>query len=336
MVTLYVSHEDGILGRRGDALFYKKGRVGDGETIPTHLIDDVVILGNGAVSTPAIHFMMDNDIPLHFVDSGGRYKGSSTSGRSRGYSIKRLQFNAACSDEATLRIARPIVSGKIVNQLKTLRRARSRRGKDAALSQACEDLRELPAMAAVCSDIDTLRGMEGFSAAVYFSVFGRIIRPQWFFHGRNRRPPRDPVNAMLSFGYTLLLGHVTSAAVTAGLDPCVGFLHPEHRGRPSMALDLMEEFRAQVTDRLVIAIANQMLLKPENFTQTDDGGVSMDVDTKKIFIRLYLERLNERVKNENSGNTSSFRNHIFASAASFVASLRSGNDYVPFSISSRD
>jgi CRISPR-associated protein Cas1 len=335
LVTLYISHDDGILGTRGEALTYKKDRKGRGESIPAYVVDDVVVIGNGAVTTPALHMMMEKNIPVHFIDSGGRYKGSVTSGRGRGYGIRRLQMNAAADGPAAVRIARSIVSGKLKNQIKTLSRARNRgRLADAALKDACVELKFIYGELPGCSDVDRIRGYEGASAAVYFSVFDRLLRSPWVFRGRNRRPPKDPVNAMLSFGYTLLLGHVTTAAVIAGLDPCVGFLHPEYRGRPSLALDLMEEYRSQVIDRLVISIANQMLIKPENFTPADNGGVLMDAESRKFFIKACSDRLNSSVRDERTGNSSTFRNHIAASAAALVSSLRTGREYFPFQIDS--
>jgi CRISPR-associated protein Cas1 len=337
MVALYISQDDGILGRRGDTLFYKKGRAGPGETVPLHTIDDVVILGRGSVSTPALHMMMENNIPVHFIDSGGRYKGSVTSGRGRGYAIRKLQMDAASDETAVLEVARSIVSGKLRNQLKCLLRARNRgRSADSALRNACERLKHISGKLIHCSDTGSVRGYEGEAAAIYFSVFGRLLRRPWFFSGRNRRPPKDPINAMLSFGYTLLLSHVTSAIVIAGLDPCVGFLHPEHRGRSSLALDIMEEYRSQVVDRLVISIANQMLLIPENFAPAEGGGVFMDPDSRKNFVKYFLGRLNTRVRNEQNGNTSTFRNHIFASAAAFVSALRTGSEYFPFQIDNHE
>jgi CRISPR-associated protein Cas1 len=332
MVTLYISHNDGMLGKRGEAFSYKRQRKTE-ETIPSHLIDDIVILGRGSVSTPALHMMMDNDIPVHFIDDKGRYKGSITSGRGKGYSIRRLQFNAAFDEEVTLRIALSIISSKLENQLKTLLRARNRkRSEDLVLKNACAEIKHIHNKLLNCSDIDSIRGYEGEAAAIYFSVFSRLLRSPWFFLGRNRRPPKDPINAMLSFGYTLLLSYVTSAVVIAGLDPCVGFIHPEYRGRPSMALDLMEVYRSQVVDRLVISIANQMLLKPENFAPAKDGGIFMDQEARKFFIQCFRNRLNTNVRNEQTGHISSFRNHIFASAAAFVSSLRTGKKYFPFQI----
>jgi CRISPR-associated protein Cas1 len=306
-------------------------RASRGESIPAHIVDDVVVIGMGAVTTPALHMMMENNIPVHFIDSEGRYKGSVTSGRGRGYGIRRLQMNAAADEAAASHIARSIVSGKLKNQIKTLMRARNRgRLSDAVLKNACEELKYIHAELTKCSEMDKIRGYEGASAAVYFSVFGRLLRSPWFFHGRNRRPPKDPINAMLSFGYTLLLGHVTTAAVIAGLDPCVGFLHPEYRGRPSLALDLMEEYRSQVIDRLVVSIANQMLLNPKDFTPAEGGGVLMDSAARKSFIKACSERVNSSVRDERTGNSSTFRNHIASSAAALVSALRTGDEYFPF------
>jgi CRISPR-associated protein Cas1 len=333
MVTLYVSREDGMLGKRDKALCYKKERTGSGETFPTRLIDDVVILGNASISTPAIHLMLDNNIPLHFIDGKGQYKGSLTSGRGRGYVLRHLQMDAALDKDASLEIARSFVWGKLKNQLTTLRRALNRNHAGDAVLRVCEDIKTMSKHLPYCKDIDAVRGIEGYAAAAYFSVFGHLLRDPWIFQGRNRRPPRDPINAMLSFGYTLLLSHVTSAVTIAGLDPCIGFLHPEYRGRPSMALDLMEEYRSQIVDRLVLSIANQMILKKDNFLPIEDGGVYMDSETRKIFLRCYLNRVNESTKNKITGQVLTYRNHIFASACYFVSSLRHREKYLPFEAS---
>ena len=331
MVTLYLSHNNGILGRSGDSFCYKKQRGGEKELIPSNILDDVVILGHGSVSTPAIHFMMDKNIPLHFIDNSGRYKGSITSGRGRGYHIKKLQYESAAAEYHICQVAREIVFAKIANQLKTLQRAAARRGLNSrALGAACGELRDIASQLCSCTEIDRIRGYEGAAAAVYFSVFGRLLISPWAFTQRNRRPPKDPINAMLSFGYTLLLGHVSTAVTVAGLDPCVGYLHPEYRGRPSLALDLMEEFRAQVVDRLVIALANQMIVRPEDFEPDENGGILMNSETCRNFIRHYSERLDESASSETDGTTSTFRNHIFSQSRAFVRSLRTGEPYRPF------
>jgi CRISPR-associated protein Cas1 len=330
MVTLYISRNDGLLGKQGEALTYRKDRQTASERVPARLVDDVVMLGNASVSTQAIHMMLENNIPLHFIDEQGRYKGSLTSGRGRGYALRRAQMNAAFEPDSVLEITKSIVSGKLRNQLSTLKRGLWRgRSDDVILRRACLELKKMLNSLPECMSTDASRGIEGSAAAVYFSVFDRLLRKPWFFRERNRRPPKDPINALLSFGYTLLLSHVTSAVIISGLDPCVGFLHPEFRGRPSLALDLMEEYRSPVVDRLVLSVANQMIINPNGFAQTEDGGVMMNAETRKTFVRSYLERISERTK-DGVGITSTYRNHIFSSAVKFASSLRNGTKYIPF------
>ena len=164
--------------------------------------------------------------------------------------------------------------------------------------------------------------MEGAGAAAYFSVFGRTLRAPWSFASRTRRPSRDPVNALLSFGYTMLLSNVVGAICIVGLDLCVGFLHPEYRGRPALALDLMEEFRSPVVDRLVVGMLNQRLLSPEQFKDLEDGGVLMDRTARKVFLRHFLRRLNVKATDENTGRIASFRDHIMLQAQFFLRALK--------------
>lgn len=165
---------------------------------------------------------------------------------------------------------------------------------------------------------------------IYFSVFGSALREPWFFQDRNRRPPKDPVNALLSFAYTLLLGKVTTAVVLAGLDPCVGWLHPEYRGRPSAALDLMEEFRSAVVDRTVLSALNQNYFSPEEFLPDETMGVKMSMNAKKMLVRLFSERLNVEVLNENNQQRSTYAIHIQQQAQLLARALRGKNTYLPF------
>lgn len=330
MVTLYLSHDNGMLGKKAQSLFYCPARGAAAESVPIHLVDDVVVLGRGSVSTPALHLLMDENVPVHFIDGSGQYKGSLTSGRGRGYAIRRLQFEAAFDGKRALEIGRYIVAGKLMNQRKTLLRVRNRRLKgDIAIAEVCENLSFLAVQALDCMNIDELRGLEGIGAAAYFSVFGKTLLAPWTFRTRTRRPPKDPVNALLSFGYTLLLSHVVSAVSIAGLDPCVGFLHPEYRGRPALALDLMEEFRSPVVDRLIIGILNQAIMNTAHFSHTECGGIHMSKEAKGIFLRQYRKRLDTSVRNELTEQTATFRTHIALQAGAFLSALREGTAYRP-------
>ena len=320
-----------MLGKKGEALSYREIRGGKAETIPPHRVDEVVLLGRGSVSTSALHLLMDRNIPVHFIDSRGHYKGSLTSGRGRGYATRRLQFEAAYSPDKSLEIIRSVVMGKLKNQQATLLRVLYRKNKgDMALRSAISQIDYFLKQAQHIFDPKELRGIEGIGAAEYFGVLGRVLLPPWEFSGRNRRPPKDPVNALLSFGYTLLLGRITSAVTIAGLDPCVGFLHPEYRGRPAMALDLMEEFRSPVVDRMVISLLNQRILALENFTSDKEKGVLLDREGRLKVLRAFSQRMGVEVTNRYTGERASFKTHCDMQARRFVSSLREKTGYISF------
>ncbi|GHV28314.1 CRISPR-associated endonuclease Cas1 [Synergistales bacterium] len=331
MPTLYITREDGMLGKKGDALYWRAKREGHAQILPLNQIEDVVVIGQGAVTTQALHSLMDEDVPVHYIDSRGRYKGSLTSGRGRGYAIRRLQYGAADDSEASLSIAKNFVTGKLLGERRTLLRYFYRnKGIAHDLRETCSELADLSRAALRRDSVEDLRGIEGIGAVRYFSAFSCVLQSPWFFRERNRRPPRDPVNAMLSFGYTMLLSSVATAAVIVGLDPCVGFIHPEYRGRPSLALDMMEEFRSPVVDRMVISSCNQGLFKPEDFEPGEDGGVKMSGAARKLFLKLYSERLRASVTNDSTGQHSGYEDHIRSQSAMLIRHLRGQGEYLPF------
>ena len=332
MPTLYISREDGILGRNGNALHWRARSGESPQTLPLNQVDGVVVLGQGNVTTPALHLLMDANIPVHYVDSGGRYKGYLSSGRGRGYILRRRQYDAANKPDECVTLARRFVFGKILGQRKTLLRwaYRSRRA-NPLWHDACTKLTHLSMFVLQREKLEDIRGVEGIAASKYFTILSGILSPPWTFRERTKRPPRDPVNALLSFGYALLLSSVTTAVIIAGLDPCVGFLHPEYRGRPSLALDMMEEFRSPVIDRMVVAACNQGLFKISDFSRSEEnGGISMNASVKKMLLRLYDERLRTSVKNDRTGEYSTYENHIRARAAALAVHLREGREYLPF------
>jgi len=333
MVTIFVTHDNGMLGKKGNAVSFRKERGGSAELVPVGVVDDVILLGKGSISTPALHLLMEEDIPVHFIDGGGKYKGSLTSGRGKGYALKRLQFEAADSYEFTVRFVQSVVTSKIRNQQATLTRILYRnRPRDGELIVAIGRLEHLAERASSSCGLEELRGIEGIAAAEYFGVFGKGLLPPWKFTHRNRRPPRDPVNALLSFGYTLLLSRVVTAVTVAGLEPCVGFLHPEYRGRPSLALDLMEEFRSPIVDRMTLATFNQRLLDSSDFKRTEDDGLHLDRDGRQRVLLEFSRRVREETVNRANGTRSSFGNHIESQARLFVAALRGRAPYRPFEI----
>jgi CRISPR-associated protein Cas1 len=292
-------------------------------------VEDMVVLGEGNVTTQALHALMDADVPVHYVDSGGRYRGSLTSGRGRGYAVRKLQYAAADDPGTCLALGRTFVGGKLLGQRKTLQRYLYRR-KFSGLRETCTTLERLTKAALNQKDVEGLRGVEGSGAAGYFSALSEVFQSPWSFRERNRRPPRDPVNALLSFGYTLLLGSVTTAIILAGLDPCVGFIHPEYRGRPSLSLDMMEEFRSPIIDRMVVSSCNQGLFKLEDFERAENGGIVMNAPAKKTLLEAYDNRLRMTVKSDSTGEHAAYETHIRSQAARLVRHLRGQAEYLPF------
>lgn len=330
MPSLYLTREDGILKRKGDALLWKPDRQEENETVPLAQVEDVIVIGQGNITTPAMQLLLYLDIPLHFISSSGRYMGSLTSGLCKSHKIKSEQYKSAFEPKRAVAIAAGFVAGKTVNQRATLKRGFYRSGRDKPkIAEAIEEIDALLNEISSVDDIARLRGIEGKIGAIYFHEFELLISPSWKWRGRNRRPPKDPVNALLSFGYTLLLSSVTTAVLTSGLDPCVGWLHPEYRGRPSAALDLMEEFRSPIVDRLVIGIINQGILTLGDFVK-DGYGVIMKPSGKYAFLRAFSERMEESVTDKRTGTKSSYKNHIMRQSRNLRNAIVKGEDYLPF------
>lgn len=333
MTVLYVTREDGLLGRRGEAFVYGT-RDGRGAPIPSADVESVVVVGDGSLSTPALHMLFEKNIPVHYISRNGWYLGATLAARARVRTWRRLQDALVRDPETVLRVAGGFVAGKLLNQWSTLRRfARRHPERGASLRAAAEELAALARSTGTAETVDELRGIEGRGAAVYFAVFGDMLNPPWFFRDRNRRPPRDPVNAMLSFGYAMLLTHVVTALVVFGLEPTVGFLHPEHRGRPSLALDLMEEFRPLLVDRLVVGLLNQGIFTPEQFVRdSEDGGVTIEPKARRRFIREFEKRLGLKGSVAGEERILTYRERIPRQVRALAESLAERKDYLPFTV----
>lgn len=331
MPSLYLTHDTGILGRKGPALTWGE-RSGSKKTIPATSVEDVIVLGNGSVSTQAIRLLLEQDVPLHYLSGCGRYLGSLTSGKTRGRQLRKKQEEAAASPSGCLLIAKGCVVGKILNQRKNLVRATYKNIRSPALLAAIDELGFNAELAARATDIAVLRGIEGASASRYFSVFQELLAPGWQFNGRNRRPPKDPVNAMLSFAYTILLSNVLTSVISNHLDPAAGFLHPEYRGRPSAALDLMEEFRPCISDRIVLALINQGMVTPQDFEPDGTGGINMNAKARKALLEAHGERLATSGAAEREDESVPYGKRIQDQGRKMALAIWEGSDYLPFII----
>ena len=300
--TLYVMTPGSYLRRDRQNLVVeieKKVR----STVPIHHLDGVTVFGRGMVSPSAMAFCQESGVALTFLTESGRLMARVDSPRSGNVLLRREQFRLADRPDAITNLARSFVVGKLHNARNTLLRA-ARETTDEADRTAFDRAAKL--IGGHIEDLpnaitpDSVRGHEGDSARIYFGVLSNLVRVprrvDFPMKGRTRRPPLDRVNALLSYVYALVQSDCLSGLVAAGLDPDVGFLHTDRPGRPSLALDLLEEFRTLVADRLVLALINRQQIVPTHFLDRDGGSVEMTVDGRKAVIQAYVARKRELVR----------------------------------------
>ncbi len=292
-LPFYVQEQGARVGKSRRTLLVTK----DGEEVAKARFKDtsqLVLCGNVAVSAQAIHALCEASIPIVHVSTGNWFYGMTAGGGVKNGFARAAQYRAADDPRKRLALAKAVVAAKGANQRTLLRRNATPRPANALDAMA----RHL-AKADAAKAVDALRGMEGAIAAEYFKHFGSMFKQpelplEWDFAGRNRRPPADPVNALLSFGYALLAKECTSALLGEGLDPWWGLFHQPRHGRPALALDLMEEFRAVVTDSAVLTAVNTGMVKKANF-QVSSAGCVMKPKARKAFIQAYEARLDQLV-----------------------------------------
>lgn len=299
--TLYVTLPDSYLRLDNDTL-----RVIDEERetrlrVPLHHLQAVVCFGHVGMSAPLMHRLAESGIALVLLDNHGRFKARLEGEVSGNVLLRRSQHHAVDNASFTLELARHVVGGKLRNQRQVLLRgARESKseGEEAQLTRAAQDLaaslRALPG----AESLDTLRGIEGEGARTYFEALNLLVRPDQREHfqmdGRTRRPPRDRMNALLSFFYSMWMNDCRSACETAGLDPQLGFLHALRPGRAALALDLMEEFRP-FADRLALTLVNRGQLAPDDFDLREGGAVMLQGEARKAVVTAYQERKQEEL-----------------------------------------
>lgn len=296
MPTLYLAEHGAVLGRESERLHVSK----DGARLlelPLRDVSSVVLLSTAQVTSQALAALLENGVELAVVSPGGKLLGQLVSPKAKNILIRKEQYRRETDPAFVLLQAAAVVHAKLHNSLRVLVRHRYDHPEDAdALAQAEDAVRRLAESVLAAPNLDALRGLEGAAAAAYWGAFGLMLRPSGMpFDGRRKRPPPDPVNAVLSFGYTLLSNLFTSRLDAVGLDPYLGFLHEERYGRPSLALDLIEPFRAPLVDRFALKVFNLKTLGADDFQPDDEGGVRMQPDALKRFFAAWhrnLERMN--------------------------------------------
>lgn len=261
--------------------------------VPIREISHVAVHGPVTFTGAALAGLLDEGIDVTLHSSGGKWRGMISSAASKNVYLLLAQVDAWKRDERRVEFGRRLLAGKIAGQRQIVSRHASNRG-----SIRCEEAaRRLGALEAQCEDerdVDALRGVEGTASAVYFDVFEEMLSAGWRFPGRVRRPPTDPVNALLSFGYTLATSEVVRALALRGFDTRIGLVHGLRYGRESLALDLVEEFRAPMVDRFVLRLLNRGELKAEDFETHDEGAVRLTQAARRTFLERWEGMLSER------------------------------------------
>jgi len=269
--------------------------------LPIHTISGIVCFGNVAMSPFLMGFCADNNVTITFLTEYGKFL-ARVHGKTHGnVLLRREQYRKADDLIFCARLSRNFIIGKVANARTVLQRA-LRDHSDKICSKdvefAVSRLGSILSMLGNECDLETLRGIEGDAAKIYFDVFDHLILNQkesFVFEQRNRRPPRDNVNCLLSFLYTLLAHDVRSALEGVGLDSYVGFMHRDRPGRPSLALDVMEEFRPFFTDRLLLSLVNRGQVSPKGFQKSESGAVLMTDETRKDLLTAYQARKQEEI-----------------------------------------
>jgi CRISPR-associated protein Cas1 len=295
--TLFVTTQESYLAKDGECVAVYQGDTLKGK-IPIHTLGGLVLFGQVSCSPFLLGHCAENRVAVSWLTANGRFLASMHGPVSGNVLLRREQYRRADSEEASAMLARSIVIGKIANCRTVLMRT-ARERPDDRLTAACASLASSLTRLREALPLNVVRGIEGEAANAYFGAFDALLRqedPTFRFNGRNRRPPLDAVNCLLSFLYTLLAHDVRSALEGCGLDPAVGFLHRDRPGRPSLALDIMEEFRPYLADRLACTLINRGQVKAKGFRQTESGAVLMDEVTRKEVIAAWQERKQEIVE----------------------------------------
>lgn len=335
--TLYVTTPGTMLRREHETVVINvKGE--RRAAVPLHHLGSIVCLGNVLVSPALMGTCAERGIGLSFLSQHGRFLARVEGPISGNVLLRKAQYRLAEDPQATLSLARSFVAGKLVNCRSLLRRAArdtTEQDRIDCLTAAADRLtRTLDALGKANSSLEQVRGYEGEGAAVYYGAFEAMIRKgdgAFTFRSRSRRPPKDPMNALLSFLYTVLSHDASSALAAVGLDPAVGYLHEDRPGRPSLGLDLMEEFRSILADRVALALVNLGQVQAAGFQTMDTGAVLMSDEARKTLLVAYQKKKDEELTHPFTGERTTFGTALLVQARLLARTIRGDLEcYPPF------
>ena len=290
--TIYVTSEGAYCRKDGANIVVEVDRQEKGRA-PIHVIGGLVCLGRASISPSLMNACAEAGVTISFLTEHGRFLARVEGPRSGNVLVRRTQHRTADDPAKSLVIAKGVVTAKLTNQRTVIRRALRDYGGNAPLAFAEKRITHVARNALSAADMDILRGCEGEGAALYFGTFDAMIRhdnPKFVFKGRSRRPPLDRTNALLSFLYAVLGNDCRGALEGVGLDPAIGFLHADRPGRMSLALDLMEEMRPVLADRLALSLINRRQLAVSDFDESETGAVLLNEAGRKTALTAFSER----------------------------------------------
>lgn len=344
MSTLYLTEQYSFVRLEGETLRLQKSGECNGNPvrIPLNQIEQVMVLGDITLSTAAMHELMKRRIPIHYLSAWGASYGSVLADWGKNSLARIAQYALYLHRERSFDVARQCIIGKLHNMRTMLVRYARERDVAEPLNTAAQHIRrcirELRELAVPDRNDDRMHGLgplfglEGSGSNAYFSVFGHLLKGEWSFTGRVKRPPTDPINAMLSFGYSLLSNQVVSLIHAVGLDPGLGVLHQPGFGKPALALDLVEAFRPIIVDSVVLTLINTGQIGPDDFSH-EFGVYRLKDKPRKTFLERYEARLNEQVQHPIFGYRVSYRRCIELQIRLFTKYAQGEIErYVPFTV----
>ena len=330
MSTVYLTQQGSVVSKKQGRFQFKVADEPQ-QDIPVREISKMLLYGNIHLTTPVISTCLYEQIPVFFLSQAGKYKGHLWSVQSGELTAELTQFERHGDERFRLETARVIVQGKLTNARQLLLRLNRKRHSDSvaqAIAGTDADLRAIEQS----SSVDQLRGYEGSAAARYFPALGQLLQSEDFeLLRRTRRPPTDPINALLSFGYTLLYNNVLSFLLVEGLNPYLGNLHRSERKETHLAFDLMEAFRSPVVDSMVLRLVNQRIITAEDFQlPAENGGIYLSDAARRVFLKQFEVRLSTMTAYGDRAEPVEYRRVIQLQVQDYKRAMMAGVAYEPF------
>lgn len=320
MSTLYVMEHGAVIGKSDERIVVRKGRQTLAD-LPALHVKQVVVFGNVVFTSPAVDFFIRQGIDVVYLSSKGRFRGRLQPALSANGPLRQQQHLMSQNSSFCLEVSKQFVAGKLNNQLALCKR------QQIPLAPFIQTMNKILEQSSIATSLDTLRGYEGIASSAYFQTYAALLDPAWSFTHRNKRPPKDPINALLSLGYTLLYNNVYAAINIVGLDPDCGFYHAPKRGHATLASDLMEEWRSVIVDSLVLQMVNRKQLQPADFREIR-GEARLTREGFKQFLASFETVMNRAVAYPPSGEQWSYRRCLEGQARRLVQAIEQGSAHI--------